>query len=1241
MQFVPNGPDVPLELIQAHEDGNVVFFCGAGISYPAGLPGFGKLVKMVFKEIGERKTEIEKTAFRGKNYDSVLGLLEQRLNDKIRMRESLEKILKPKFGKKGSSSTHKALIDLGRCRNGDFRLVTTNFDLIFENIKEREGIAINSYVAPLLPVPKKSRWNGLVYLHGRLPKSSDNHTELKNIVLTSGDFGLAYLVERWAARFVSELFKNYTVCFVGYSINDPVLRYMMDALVADRLLGEQTRESFVFAHSDPAKEKRETDKWKAKGVTPILYHSTANNEEHTVLHKTLSAWAETYRGGIDGKCSIVSKYAGAHPTASTKQDDFVGRVLWALADPTGIPARHFAALIPCPPLSWLESFTRGKLLEAENTNAKTTIVSQWPQEGSLNKWQESIVKWFIRHLNDPELFLWFIEQGGNLHREMARSLEWFLIDIETKCNNDIEYINKLKNNSPNAVPDKYMRTLWRFLLLGKMDSRRNLFLEEKFAFNLNNISEITTSHRLILRELLQPIIIIRRALLHEFDYDRSNINDQKGKIKYEVHLYFNRVDLLFKTISKSEALKNDILLIIEDLESLLKDTLLILQDFGDADKKSDGSCWHLTTIEEVPRNMCGNDWAWLMVLLGEVIIETNKNQPLSASVIANSWFQRPFAAFKRLALYAARHGVGSSSNEWVNWVLSQDVWWLWSLETQREVMRLLAERTLGLSSEAMASLENAILKGPPREMFKSELSEAEWNGTRDHMIWHRLRKILSNGGTLSPAAQVRLREIAMAHPNWELPADQSDEFIFNITTDDDDGFDRRFPPKKAPRRRNELVTWLRENPWSDHPVERDNWWAVCKVHPCHCFFALSDLAEAGDWPEKRWNDFLYALQGRRLSNRAWVGASEIILLMPESVLGKCAGAISQWLKKVSPIDNFDQMDRFFALCERVIKLKTDRKKPISDFVGMAINHPVGHVTEALLDLQFSKKPSDNDWLDENVKLLFNRLFLSKKVWLLAGRVILASRVIQLFRIDREWTTKKLLPLFDWSSEVREANAVWEGFLWGPRIYAPLLSKLKKPFLDTAAHYDKLGSCGAQYAKFVVHVALYTDSVFSSEEIMGILERMPMKGLEEASQVLPKFLDSAGDQRVEAWGNRMKRFIQDSWPKSVDKRSAETSESLALMCIAAGDAFGDALKDVGFMLRPIRYTGAVMDKLEKSELYDEFPNMVLELLDKTLDNSSVIGDTLRKCLNKIDKNQLSEEGRRLYTRIDTMARAQRL
>lgn len=64
MQFIADGPDIPETLLQAHEDGRVIFFCGAGVSYPAGLPGFGGLVDRIYADLGTARTAIEQDAYR-------------------------------------------------------------------------------------------------------------------------------------------------------------------------------------------------------------------------------------------------------------------------------------------------------------------------------------------------------------------------------------------------------------------------------------------------------------------------------------------------------------------------------------------------------------------------------------------------------------------------------------------------------------------------------------------------------------------------------------------------------------------------------------------------------------------------------------------------------------------------------------------------------------------------------------------------------------------------------------------------------------------------------------------------------------------------------------------------------------------------------------------------------------------------------------------------------------------------
>ena len=132
MQFIINGPDIPDNLLQAHEEGRVVFFCGAGISYPAGLPGFQGLVEEIYRLIGTSPTEIEQESLERGQFDATLDLLERRLpGQRLELRKALERVLKPKLRRKGATETQAALLRLARGREGALRLVTTNFDRTF------------------------------------------------------------------------------------------------------------------------------------------------------------------------------------------------------------------------------------------------------------------------------------------------------------------------------------------------------------------------------------------------------------------------------------------------------------------------------------------------------------------------------------------------------------------------------------------------------------------------------------------------------------------------------------------------------------------------------------------------------------------------------------------------------------------------------------------------------------------------------------------------------------------------------------------------------------------------------------------------------------------------------------------------------------------------------------------------------------------------------------------------------
>ena len=187
MRFVPRGPDLPERLIRAHEEGDVVFFCGAGISYPAGLRGFDWLVGELYKRLGRSLSGAELAANKQRQYDAQLSLVERDVyNGRETLRSHLPEVLKPNTRKSHALSTHRALLELARDRGDRIRLVTTNFDRLFFKADKSAG----HFAAPHLPTPKRSRWNGIVYLHG-LMDEKPSVENLNKLVLTSGDFGLS------------------------------------------------------------------------------------------------------------------------------------------------------------------------------------------------------------------------------------------------------------------------------------------------------------------------------------------------------------------------------------------------------------------------------------------------------------------------------------------------------------------------------------------------------------------------------------------------------------------------------------------------------------------------------------------------------------------------------------------------------------------------------------------------------------------------------------------------------------------------------------------------------------------------------------------------------------------------------------------------------------------------------------------------------------------------------------------
>jgi hypothetical protein len=273
---------------------------------------------------------------------------------------------------------------------------------------------------------------------------------------------------------------------------------MMDALAADRMLGEITPQAYALADCEPGQEHGKTIEWEAKGVNPILYEVPAGSHDHTALHKTLKVWAETYRDGTLGKERIVVDYALARPSASTRQDDFVGRMLWALSDESGLPAKRFADFNPAPALDWLEAFSEeryrhgdlnrfGVLPRAEVDEKLRFSLIRRPAPYQHAPWMALVfaglggsqwddvifhlARWLVRHLNDPALIIWLAQRGGQLHDRWALLIEQALDHLARLAREGkTTELDAIRTHSPNAIPRPLMQTLWRLLLTGRVKS---------------------------------------------------------------------------------------------------------------------------------------------------------------------------------------------------------------------------------------------------------------------------------------------------------------------------------------------------------------------------------------------------------------------------------------------------------------------------------------------------------------------------------------------------------------------------------------------------------------------------------------------------------------------------------------------------------------------------------------------------------------------------------------------------
>lgn len=352
MQF--GGISIPGRVFEAALSSNLVIFAGAGASvpHPVSLPLFNSLVDRIKSTVDpggflrERKHKLDKeTPVYTETPEQYLSYLE---HEGKNVKEACSLLVDPHGQFTNLHTNILRLLDA----NCQMRLVTTNFDNCFENSMEVLGCEAKVFSSPALPLGKGV--NGIVHLHGVF-------SDLETMILTAEDYGEAYVSNGWVARFLVDLFKTYTVLFVGYSCGDSLVDYLTRSISS-----EISGRAFVLCKDS------DVDDWQMRGVEPIVF------DDFDDLPKIFGDWASYMESSVTEKVIHIHDICQAKNMNQADKDFIIQALLWPDEDDRYLFTSEF-----CKTASSIEHFQLLKnngflgFLSSKNPGRQDLLLLDW------------------------------------------------------------------------------------------------------------------------------------------------------------------------------------------------------------------------------------------------------------------------------------------------------------------------------------------------------------------------------------------------------------------------------------------------------------------------------------------------------------------------------------------------------------------------------------------------------------------------------------------------------------------------------------------------------------------------------------------------------------------------------------------------------------------------------------------------------------------------------------------------
>jgi len=648
----------------------------------------------------------------------------------------------------------------------------------------------------------------------------------------------------------------------------------------------------------------------------------------------------------------------------------------------------------------------------------------------------------------------------------------------------------------------------------------------------------------------------------------------------------------------------------------LIEALDILKELGEANELEDRSHWYLSSIAPHTQNEHAAEWTLLIELCRDAWLSTTDVTPALARLEALRWGELRYPLFRRLQLFAASQAALFTTDEAISILVRDDCWWLWSAETKREALRLIASLAAGLSFPDQRRLCDAILHEPPVGLFRPDIEAESRRRAVDQERWLRLAKYRASGGILTSDAEAEFVRLTNIFPERTVEDDERDEFSSWVSSAEWVG--GNYIPATEPLRSDplKLAEYLATKSTSVAWRE-DDWAQTCRDAPDRAIEALLILAKDDIWRVDVWRVALQVFAEETYVHRSWDALSPVLVNADQETLADLGNSVSRWLATCAKSISVG-IESIIPLTNKLLDVfKGEKISSDDDRVFRAINHPVGHCVQGVLNWWYRQELRDHQELPASMSEILVKIMNPAVHVFRYGRMVLAANVLALFRVDPAWTIIHVIPTFDWTKDAEEARSAWEGFLLAPRLYRPLLAALRTSFLATAAHYRKIRKYAHQYAALLTLVGLELFEPFKAEEIQYTTSLLPVEGLHTVTTTLVRALQDADDRKVEYWANRVKPYLRSIWPKDIVLYDDRVRVNLGRVCIAADGAFPEALEIIGPWLARVSNTHLLTIELEKSGLCNRFPDQSLRLLDLMLGETETFPDEhALRCLQEI-------------------------